>query len=67
MLRWTRRRLRQIARRIHERDVRKRLREITDQPSSRIVLLGEQPHIIAEVQQPLEQPACFVVAADQLV
>jgi hypothetical protein len=49
-------RLRQIGSGIDQGDVTKCLREITEKPSfSRIVFFGQQPHIIAQVQEPLEE------------
>jgi hypothetical protein len=40
-----------------ERDMREGLREVADQTlGPRIVLLGEQPDIVAQCQQPFEQP-----------
>jgi hypothetical protein len=43
--------------RIDEPDVREGLREVPDQPPSRrVVLLGEEPEVVAQVEDPLEQP-----------
>src|SRR6185503_5920580 len=51
----------QVVCRIHECDVRERLRKIANQASRvRVVLLGQQPDIIPECKQPLEQLARIV-------
>ena len=64
-----RRQMRQhVERRVHEREVRERLREVAEQPlRDGVVLLGEQADVVREADEPLEERARFVVAADQLV
>ena len=53
-------------RRVDEREVRERLREVAELPArSRVVLLGEQADVVAEVEQPLEELARLVVLALQ--
>ena len=52
--------------RVDERHVAERLREVADAGGrARVVLLGQQPDIVAQRQQPLEQLARLVAAADQ--
>ena len=54
-----------LGRRVDERHVGERLREIADQPPRhRVVLLGQQAEVVAEVEQPLEELAGIVVAPE---
>ena len=47
-----------------EREVRERLGEVPELPAGhRVVLLGEEPDVVAEIQQPLEELARLVVLA----
>ena len=46
----------EIERGVDQRDVREGLREVADQPARRaVVFLGQQPDVVAQRQQPLEQ------------
>ena len=55
----------EIAGRGRERDVREGLREIADLAlAARVVFLGEQPDIVGEREQPLEQALRIGVAAE---
>ena len=54
--------------RVHEREVRERLREVPEQAVRlRVVLLGIEPEVVAEVDEPPEQLVRLVVPAEQLV
>ena len=58
----------EIQRRVHQRQVRERLRKIAQlAPQPRIVLLGEQPDIVAQRPQSLEQPSRIVPTTQQHV
>src|SRR5262245_19128304 len=58
----------QIVRGIDERDVRERLREVSDlSPALDVVLLCQQPDVVADGEQPLEQSAGVVDAAHDRV
>ena len=51
-------------RRVDQRQVGERLREVAElAPGHRVVLLGQQPHVVAQTQQPLEQLAGLVAPA----
>src|SRR6478672_9726445 len=57
--------MREIARSIHQREMREGLWEIADQPArARFVLLAEQSNIITQRQKMVEQAQCFVAAAE---
>jgi UDP-N-acetyl-D-mannosaminuronic acid transferase (WecB/TagA/CpsF family) len=52
---------------VHERDVAEGLREVADQPSRpRVVLLGEEADVVAQVEQALEALAGVVAPAHLL-
>src|SRR4051812_31059880 len=56
--------LREVVRRVHEADVRERLREVPEQASLlRVVLLREQPKVVRDAEQLLEQRARLVLPA----
>ena len=53
----------EVHRRVHEADVGKRLRKVAGEPLGvHVKALGEQPHIVADRQQPLEQPFGLIVS-----
>src|SRR5947208_2240898 len=57
----------EVERRADERDVRERLRKITQLPPElRRELLGEQANIVAQGKQALEEGTRILPAADQL-
>src|SRR5262245_28428988 len=57
--------VRKVVGRVHEPDVRERLREVAEQPLLvRVVLLGEQAEVVADSEQPLEERARLVPAAE---
>src|SRR5919201_3407456 len=64
-----RRQMRQhVERRVHEREVRERLREVSEQaPGLRVVFLREQTHVVRERQEPFEQRMRLRVPAEKLV
>src|SRR3546814_10611390 len=46
----------EVERGVHQADVAERLREVTELATGhRVVLLGEEPHVVAQGEQPLEQ------------
>src|SRR5215510_11497075 len=50
----------------YQRDVRESLRKISQlTPCARIVLFRKQSKIVAHIEQPLEQFACFFFPAEQ--
>ena len=52
---------RQVVGRVDEPDVRERLREVAEQPfRGRVVFLRDQAEVVAEREQPLEEPARLV-------
>src|SRR5882724_582520 len=57
--------LREVHRRVDERDVRESLREVAEVAArARIVLLREQTHVVGEAAQPLEEAARLVAAPE---
>jgi hypothetical protein len=59
---------REVERGVHEREMGERLREVPQQSAGvRVVLLGHQPEVVAEVDEPAEQLVRLVVAPEQLV
>jgi hypothetical protein len=51
---------------IDKADVREGLREVSDQsPSGRVVFLGEEPEVVAQVEDPLEEPPRLRSAAEK--
>src|SRR6476646_10333108 len=51
----------------YQRDMRESLRKISQLTlRARIVLFREQSKIVAHIEQPLEQFACFFLAAEQM-
>ena len=51
---------------VHEGQVREGLREVPGElPAVRIVLFGQQPHVIAQHEEALEQAAGLIVLAGQ--
>src|ERR1700722_1060438 len=57
----------EVEARLYQRDVAERLRHVTDQPAvARIILLTEQPNIVTQGEQPLEQLDCLLVPPAQL-
>src|SRR5436853_888401 len=58
----------EVERRVDERDVRERLREVADLAAQpRVVLLGQQADVVAQGEQPLEKRPGFVQAAEHHV
>src|SRR5215211_2897967 len=54
-----------LDRAVDQRQVGKRLWEVADQPlCPRVVLLAQQPHVVAQREQPLEELLGLAVAAD---
>src|SRR5215213_1200574 len=50
---------------VDQRQVRQRLREVADQPlCTRVVLLAQQPHVVTQREQPLEELFGLALAAD---
>ena len=59
-------RAREVARRIDDRHVAERLREVTQHAARpRIVFLGEQAHIVAQREQSIEEPDRIALATDE--
>src|SRR5512146_2207702 len=58
----------EIERRVHECEMRERLREVSEVPfGPRVVLLGHQAEVVAESDEPREELVRLVVATEQLV
>src|SRR3546814_918829 len=56
----------EVERGVHQADVAERLREVTELATGhRVVLLGEEPHVVAQGEQPLEQRSGLVDPADE--
>ena len=56
----------QVVGRIDKADVREGLREVPDEPASRrVVLLGEEPEVVAEIEDPFEDPSRLSAAAEK--
>src|SRR6478752_1123123 len=54
----------EVDRAVHQTDVAERLRVVAElAPGRRVVLLGEQSHVVAQVQQPVEERFGLVPAA----
>ena len=47
------------------REVLRRGDEVAHQPLLHVLLIGQQPHVVAQPQQPLEELSCLVLAAHQ--
>jgi hypothetical protein len=59
---------RQVVRSVDESDVRQRLREVAEHAArTRVIFLGEQADVVAQREQPLEQPSRIFTALEQHV
>ena len=58
---------RQVHGRVDEADVRERLREVADESLRlRVVLLGQQAHVVAQAQKPLKDPTGVFMASQKM-
>src|SRR6266568_1230106 len=59
-------RTRERARRVHQRHVGERLWEVADEPArGRVIFFSEQPDVVANREQPLEESARLVFPPDE--